>query len=709
MKVTFGGLSKGMIMVSPTHSPGIPAAARCAGSLLGLCAVLVAQPPTPRIDYATYLGGIYYDSAVAVAIDSSGSAYVAGNTNSPDFPLTSTAFGEPDVDSPCAFLTKLNPTGTAIDFSICFAKASAGALGLDAKGSIYWLLNNVGAGGFASSSSGSAVVKLDPTASTILYNLAVAALPAAIAVDGAGNAYLTGSADSGLPATVGAYQPEVAPGDSCPAAAPNPSPTMPCPDAFVMKLSPAGSLIYSTYLGGSGYDAGNSVAFDRAGNVWIAGETASPNFPITANALSNAFGGEFTAGLEVFGDGFVAELDPTGGKRLYSTYLGGNQPDAASGIAVDGGGAAYVVGYTQSADFPVTQGALQTTYGTPCLNCQDGFVAKFSASGTLVYSTYLTGAASAVAVDSLGQAYVNAAQTPPVLVLTPGGSSVAATSPIGGSQLVLDGKGGLYTAGLTTTQIFLSTLHAQQTEYGGGGADAFAAKVDFTQPPLPAVTSLVNAASLIEGNAAYHLQDGEVAPGEVVTLFGAGFGSQPTVSFNTNDAPILFADDTQINAVVPFGVSEPLVLTVMAGNQTIAIEKLPLVKAVPAIFTINGSGAGQGAILNQDGTVNSASNPAARGSVISLWMTGAGNMSTIVLSGSIGPLSPPFPTPALDVSAWINEIQASLTFAGQAPGLVAGIIQVNLQIPLNSTTGSAVPIWVDVGDFVGPPVTLAIN
>lgn len=671
---------------------------------------MAAQSATPRIDYATYLGGIYTDTGAAIAVDSSGAAYVAGTTDSPDFPLTSTAFGVPDLNQNCAFVTKLNATGTAIDFSICLANASAEAMGLDASANIYLLVVALDA---FESPTGYTLVKLDPGANTVLYNVPVGGLPEAIAVDGSGNVYVTGSAFAGLPTTPGAYQPEVAPGDSCPNAIPTPVGTGPCPDAFVMKYSPSGDVIYVTYLGGSGRDDAHAIAVDSAGDAWIAGETVSPNFPTTANALSSTFHGEIDLGPLQFGDGFVAELDPTGTKLLYSTYLGGSAADGALGIAVDAAGSAYVAGGTQSADFPVTPGSLQTSYtggtGEPCLGCGNGFVAKFAASGALVYSTYLKGSADLITADSLGQAYVEAAQTPPVLVLNPSGSAIAATSPVGGNHLVLDGKGILYLTGDAGALVFFATLHALQTEYGGGNSDAFAAKVDFAKPPLPVLNSLVNAASLLEGNYSLSVYNGAVAPGEVVTLFGSGFGTQPRVSFDTIPAPILYASDTQINAVVPFEVFEPLVMTVMSGDETIAVAKLPLVDAVPAIFTSNGSGTVQGAILNQDGTLNSASNPAARGSDVSLWMTGAGGMTTYVADGSLGPLSPPFPVPALNVSAWIAGSQAPVLYAGQAPALVAGMIQVNLQIPLDATAGSAMPIWVKVGYFVSPSVTIAID
>jgi hypothetical protein len=173
--------------------------------------------------------------------------------------------------------------------------------------------------------------------------------------------------------------------------------------AFVAKINPAGSaLVYSTYLGGSVNDIGLGIAVDSAGDAYVTGETYSPDFP-TMNPLQPIFGGGI--------DGFVAEINPTGSTLVYSTYLGGSSDDNGSGIAVDSAGNAYVAGSTQSTDFPITPGAFQTSCAVPCLHYGDAFVAKIGPAGSsLVYSTYLGGSSSdagnAIAVDSAGSAYV---------------------------------------------------------------------------------------------------------------------------------------------------------------------------------------------------------------------------------------------------------------------------------------------------------------
>src|SRR5262249_28646421 len=143
-------------------------------------------------------------------------------------------------------------------------------------------------------------------------------------------------------------------------------------DAFVAKLNAAGNaLLYSTYLGGSGFDVAGGITVDGAGNTYVAGNTASPNFPTTTGALQTVHGGS---------NAFVAKLNAAGNALLYSTYLGGSGQDGASGIAVDGAGNAYVAGGTSSPNFPTTPGALQTVFGGG-FEPEDAFVAKLNAAG----------------------------------------------------------------------------------------------------------------------------------------------------------------------------------------------------------------------------------------------------------------------------------------------------------------------------------------
>ncbi|MEO7860177.1 MAG: SBBP repeat-containing protein, partial [Nitrospirales bacterium] len=169
-------------------------------------------------------------------------------------------------------------------------------------------------------------------------------------------------------------------------------------DAFVTKLNAAGtSLLYSTYLGGSGDEGGNGIAVDAAGQAYATGSTSSTNFPTT-----NPFQAT-NAGL---GDVFVTKLHSAGTSLLYSTYLGGTGGDGGTGIAVDGAGQAYVTGTTSSTNFPTVTPSQATLTGGG-----EAFVTKLNAAGALLlYSTYLGGSdadqGSGIAVDGAGVAYV---------------------------------------------------------------------------------------------------------------------------------------------------------------------------------------------------------------------------------------------------------------------------------------------------------------
>jgi len=312
-----------------------------------------------------------------------------------------------------------------------------------------------------------------------------------IAVDADGNAYVVGwTNSSNFPTTAGAFQTIFGGGTST------------SYDTFVTKLNPTGSaLVYSTYLGGSASDAGRKIAVDAAGNAYVVGQTLSSNFPTTAGAFQTSFGGGYS-------DAFLTKLSPTGSALVYSTYLGGTGEDDGSGISVDADGNAYVAGFTQSADFPATAGAFQTTFGG---GYGDAFVTKLDPTGSaLVYSTYLGGTDSdaagnpGLAVDASGNAYVTSETTSTdfpttagafqttlsgyqnafVTKLDPTGSALVYSTYLGGSitdstrAIAVDADGNAYVTGVTTSTDFPMTARAFQTSFGGGRNDAFVVKLN---------------------------------------------------------------------------------------------------------------------------------------------------------------------------------------------------------------------------------------
>src|SRR2546425_4794091 len=279
-------------------------------------------------------------------------------------------------------------------------------------------------------------------------------------------------------------------------------------DAFVTKVNPSGSgVVYSTYIGGSDADIANGIAVDASGDAYATGLTYSTNFPTTVGTFQPAFGGGSL-------DGFLTKLDPTGSALVYSTYLGGSGLDAGEGIAVDAAGNAYVVGNTDSTNFPTTSGAFQLTFGG---GVQDVFVTKLNPTGSaLFYSTYLGGSAFdesfGIALDAVGNAYVtgdtdstnfptvNAVQSVPaggfdifVTKLNPTGTGLVYSTYLGGSGT--DGTGfnsialdtlpnpNAYVTGFTDSTNFPTTPRAFQATYGGGPEDAFVTKI--TEGPIP--------------------------------------------------------------------------------------------------------------------------------------------------------------------------------------------------------------------------------
>ncbi len=313
--------------------------------------------------YSTYLGGKGNDQARAIAVDAGGEAFVTGTTTSTNFP-TANAQQSKNAGESDTFVTRLNTAGSGLLYSTYLGGAgedAADAIAVDAASDAYvsgltGSTNFPIKGGVQSQNGGefdAFVTKLDPTGK-LVYSTYLGGSANddsnGIALDAAGDAYITGTTESTNFPTKNAWQPHNA-GSF---------------DAYVAELNAAGNaLVYSTYLGGADEDVGYAIAVDAAGQAYVAGATDSVDFP-TLSAEQSQPGGD--------GDAFVANLSPSG-EVLSSTYLGGTGKDVAYGLALDAAGNQYVAGYTLSTNFP-TVGAVQATCGgTICIG-GDGFVTK---------------------------------------------------------------------------------------------------------------------------------------------------------------------------------------------------------------------------------------------------------------------------------------------------------------------------------------------
>ena len=727
--------------------------------LVAVLSALASNPPGIR--YSAYFGGVI--KSYSLAVDAAGDAYITGAPNIPSLPCTLPTLGPGDANHPDGFVSKIGPNGQVL-WTVCLT-VPAGNIGLDSSGAIYV-------------AGGTTVSKLSPAADKIIYSTSIpSASISSMAVDKAGNVYLAGSAGTDLQATPGAYWTTytgsfVAKLDSDGAihyitfvriaingiAADSTgnawyvgwtnSSLIAGTVGFLQRLDSDGAQI-SEFLEIGGYYAWHAPI---SGDAW--------SVAIDANDFVYV-GSE--QDLEVTNGGVVFKLDPTG-KLVYTAYVGGSDQGFPYALAVDGTGQVYF--------------STSPTGSWAAINCSGpvppAALTAVSTNGKAETSAWLPASfsASSIGVDGIGNIYMLGSGVSGILTLVavqPGLASgpqlgcvvsAADNSPAAtltpGETITIHGQGFTPGPGLNVTfdGVQGQILNASATQINAvvpaGVADDLKTlllgtlmSIDsggYTIGPLnfpikraaptgsnagPQFSSLVSAADL--SPAEY------VVAGEVVTLYGQGFTPGPGfgVTFNGAPAPILYADANQINAVVPFEVADwwfnpvsmifpsPMDVSIYSGGYSIGplYSHSPLldysgVRAHPTLFTIPGTS--ELMAFNEDGSANSKSNPAVTGSLVTIFMTGAGVLTPQLLDGELGPTPTPFPVPtALPVPAagpvsvsvtWPSEPSSrraegpiDVVFAGQAPGQVAGITQVTFRIPNLIPSGEAY-VTVSIGE-----------
>ncbi|HSB16683.1 MAG TPA: SBBP repeat-containing protein [Bryobacteraceae bacterium] len=597
--------------------------------------------------FGTYLGGPTADQSTALAVDGAGNVFVTGSTEG-SFPTT--------------------------------AKAAIAA----------------------STTAKSFAAKISADGSRVLYSTYLpdtAGMPSAIAIDAQGNAYIAGKSSTG--------------------------------HAFVVKLSADGSaFLYHVSLAGSAQDSVNAVSADSAGNVIVAGQTTSPDFPVTPGTVQSRLMGAQ--------NGFIARLDPSGGV-VFSTYLGGSGTDTPTAVQTDSASNIYVAGQTSSLDFPTTSGSFEPDPIVPMWNnsAPAGFAAKLSADG------------SALSWSS----YVMSADHPLYQGVT--------RPSLGVAQLAVSASGEAYIAGLTgpgfpvtasAPQVCFDGLHSAQFYNGIGATDAFVAHLDphgalldatyvsqgvtFTvglslagdgsvllamdsagnrvksrlrfggtgwKAPACLSPAVLNAATL--STIPYSATGPALVPGEFITLTGFGIGPDIGVAdqgqvtrelagvqvlFDGQPAPVLYAQSRQINALAPVELSGQTKtnITVLYNRAAVgSIEASVVSYGSPGIFRLHPGVSSQAAAVNEDGTINGPANPAARGSVVSVWGTGFGLIDPPCATGGLNPPGPVSLAAGISVDIadgsppGVPVQYAPALYAGSAPTLPCGVVQINVQVP----------------------------
>ncbi|MBM3795160.1 MAG: hypothetical protein FJW31_14065 [Acidobacteria bacterium] len=491
-------------------------------------------------------------------------------------------------------------------------------------------------------------------------------------------------------------------------------------DAFITKLNPQGTaLADSTFFGGGGTERGKSIAVDAQGQAYVLITTASPGLTPVQPFQPQLAGGIYL---------FVLRLSPDGATAQHASCMGGSANESGRVIAIDNRERAYISASTlstMSTNMPGTNGGAQSAAG----GSRDAFWARIdfaSPSVTLSLSPAALTATGAVGSNTIARQQLSlvapAGQRPDwnIETATANGTQWIEVTPLSGSgssTLDVSFRPGLLAAGTYTGTITVVNRSANTRT-------PVQVTMTLTAPTTNPGGVLTRAGIL----SAASFQGGGVSPGLIVTIFGQRIGpatlvsasvggdlkfpttvSETRVLFDGVAAPVIYVSATQVSAIAPYAVATRTMSDFVIeyrGNRSNAVS-VPVVAARPGLFTANASGSGPGAIQNQDLSVNTPSNPAARGSIIGLYATGEGATDPAGVDGQVA--ATVFPKPRQSVAVRIGGAMAGGLYAGAAPSLVAGVLQVDVKVPDNVPDGN-VPIQLLVGNAESPAgVTVAVQ
>lgn len=602
------------------------------------------------------------DVPSGAAVDLQGNLVIVGATDSQDFPLVSPL--RPNTTLPAAFIVKLDSQLTKIMFSTLLGTGQASAVALDTAGNIY-VAGSTGASDFPTTPGAFQI-----TGPTSYYNM-------------------------GFPVF-----------------------------AFVTEISPNGSsILFSTYFGSNstectgdsfcqgkvGSTSANAIALDSSGDIFIGGTTTANQLPVTPGTLGQQCGCGYSAPENFVQSSFLAKFAPGGQQLIWATYIPlaqtsvGENTISITTLVMDAQGNVIFGGSASSGLF-VTPGALQSSY--TAANAPDygaDFIAKVDASAkSYLFSTYFgkgvfdsQSTVTSLALDSQGDIWLTGGSDPAALPFP-------ASTPLLGSTYVaeLSADGSSVLSGITAPagaagQAIVTAPSGSPAALGSAGS------LLLSLPNQPA--SLVG----IENSAGIQVSS-YLAPYELVSLYGVGLGPANAIGgqvvsgalttslggiqvlFNNVAAPLLYVGPNQINAIVPSGVfgQDTASVQVITPNGILTGPALSVVPSEPEVFQ-NSAPMPQGGsaiALNQDGSLNSGSNPAANESIVTIWATGAGESPGDLPAGYVatGFWTPKLPVSVLDIrseTGGSGTDSVAVLYAGDSPGMVTGVLQVNFQLP----------------------------
>jgi uncharacterized protein (TIGR03437 family) len=688
-----GSTSQGFTATAGSLNPSIMNPQNQHGYLLRV------KPDGSGMVFATWIGGQDTDTVTSLVIDSTGNAVVGGQTSSTtQYPgLQGALLGIAAPAKTAAFVTKINASGSTALFTDLVPGLSVGALAIDGMDNAYASgpTNTYFSVG-QTSAVGVTAMKINPSGQALLYNLAIPTVNGtssstsptytALAVDGSGALYLAGTSAS-------LHVPE--PADVIGL----------FPSAFLLKIDPNPD------------QCDLELVAQPPGPPPLAEQPVTLNFTIFNHGPADAEDVVFLSPnteLQMGGQVFYCAVTGTGICDLNSSFPRVWFPTIPTGAS-------------EQVQFQITpfiaateniQMAASVYTSTSELNIANN---SATAVNTINYvalniTSFIAGLGSNINIP-----YAVSGNATPAILPSPGFSFSAPVYALPNSQVTIT----------WTTPYVLQNFGGFTVEFTGWsdgntdnprtfniGTTAISVQGLFQIFMTPYLTTagVVNAASYAASG---------VSPGEIVTLFGFNLGNiasaqitngvfstsigNVSLTFDGHPAPLIYTSGTQTAAVVPWEIagqtSTELDFQVGSNSTTLTI---PVVPAVPALFTAGSTGMNQAAALDQDGSVNSSANPAHPGDVIVLYGTGEGIVSPVPEDGAIAPSQAPLPK--LSIAVTIGGLPAQINYAGEAPGLISGVIQINAVIPSTISPGSQVPVTWSAGTYSSQQgVTIAVQ